>query len=449
MTCRKWRNKSREKVHIKLASALYNLLLLLVLPGAFFYYLWRIFVSRKSNLSWRENLGYYPKLADRKPERKLVWIHAASVGEVIASLSMQDELRKKKPDVMILLTTITQTGNSVARKSAKKADIIAFFPLDYPFIVKKALNLVKPDVFVMVEAEIWPNFLANAKKMNVSTILVNGKMSDKSFRRSRHWKWLLKWAISNIDYCAMQTKIDAERIKILGAKPETVHVVGNMKFDQEGSQLLDGAVKALRAELGLEEGVPVIVAGSTNPGEDEPVLKAFLKVRRSFPNMKLIIAPRQLERADEIAMLVEENGLTYALRSNKEKPYGKYDVMILDVFGELGKVYSVGVAAFVGGTLIPKGGHSIIQPILQGKPVFFGPYTFKTRDIAEMAISAGVGFQVGDENDLAESMIKVISNPSMLAEIERSCKRLVMDNKGASARCADVIVKMISEHGRD
>jgi 3-deoxy-D-manno-octulosonic-acid transferase len=424
-----------------LSSFLYNLLLILALPGAFFYYLWRIFVTHKANLSWKENLGIYDSLPVREPGRKLVWIHSASVGEVIASLPIQEELRRLLPDAIIFVTTITQTGNAVARRSAKHADVFAFFPIDYSFIVKRALTVVKPDVFVVVETEIWPNFLSTAKKMGVPTIMVNGRISDRSMNRSKYWRWLFGWATSNIDYCAMQSELDADRIRTMGANKDAVHVFGNTKFDQEGSQLISSAVNVLRTELELNSSDHVIVAGSTNPGEEEPVINAFSRIRMVFPDTRLIIAPRQLERSDDIEELVQSKKFSCARRSRKDSPYGSYDVMILDTFGELAKVYAAGSVAFVGGTLIPKGGHSIIQPILQGKPVFFGPYTFKTRDIASLAISSGVGFQVADEHELADMIVALLSDTKALVDIERACKKLVAENKGASARCAKAIVE--------
>lgn len=423
--------------------------MLIAAPGAFFWYLWRIFVSHKSDLSWWENLGNLPKFSERQPGRRLVWIHAASVGELVASLPVQDELRKMLPDALIFLTTITQTGNAIARKSAKNADAVAYFPFDYLLFVNKALSAVRPDVFVMVETEMWPNFLTAAKKRHIPTALINGRISDRSIRRSRYWKWLLEWAASNIDYCGMQTEVDADRIRMMGARRDAVHILGSAKFDQEGSQLPDGAVRALRADLGIPDGIPVFVAGSTNPGEDEPVLDALLVMREKLPKLRLIIAPRQLERADEISEMAAARGLACVKRTKKDAPYCDYDVMILDTFGELSAVYAVGAAAFVGGTLIPKGGHSIIQPILQGKPVFFGEYTFKTRDIAQLAVSTGVGYQVKDADDLADSVIAVISDSKALAEVEAACRKLASENKGASSRCAEAIVRLMNSRSED
>ena len=428
-----------------MAGILYNFLLILISPFAFVGYLWRIFVSKKSNESWRENLGALPLLKNRPLGQQLVWLHAVSVGEVVASLPIQDEIRRLLPDAFILVTTITQTGNAVALKSAKSADAVAYLPLDYPLLVNRAMNRVKPDILVTVEKEIWPNLLAAAKKRGIPTALVNGCMSDKGFRRGSRWRWLMSWAFSNIDRLCMQTRTDAERMTAFGVPEELISVFGSTKFDQEGGQLDEEAVRALKADLGLPDGAPVFVAGSANPGEDEPALDAYQEMRKSAEGLKLIIAPRQIDRGEEIQAMVEARGLRCIRRSKKETGRD-FDVLILDTLGELASTYAVGEVAFVGGTLIPKGGHSLFQPVLQGKPVLFGPYTFKTRDMAEMVLSAGVGFEVKDAHELARLGISFLADPKRRAEVDAACRRMVSENRGASTRSAEVIARLLKGH---
>jgi 3-deoxy-D-manno-octulosonic-acid transferase len=422
-----------------LVGFIYNVLLVLTVPAAFVYYAWRVLISEKSRDSWRENLGALPRLADRPEGKKLIWLHAVSVGEFVASLPLQEEIRRLMPDVSILITTVTTTGNEMAHKSAKSRDIVSYLPLDYSFCISRAFERVRPDALVLMEAEIWPNLLEAAKRRGVPIILANGRISDRAMQRGQSWRWLMSWAFSNIDHCCMQTETDAKRIRSLGARRESVHVSGNTKFDQEGSQLPAEAVRALRSDLGLRDGEQVLVAGSTNPGEEEPLLAAYERMRNGINGLRLIIAPRQIERAEEIRALTQDHGLKCARRSAKGSSGSDYDVLILDTFGELARVYSVGDITFVGGTLIPKGGHSLIQPILQGKPVFFGPHTFKTRDVAKMATSAGVGFQVNDANELADQGKALLSDADRRARIDAACRRLVSENQGASARCAKLV----------
>lgn len=423
---------------------IYNLLLILTFPAAMFYYAWRVFLSEKARDSWRGNFGALPKLALRPKGKKLIWIHAVSVGEFVASLPLQDELKRLIPGVSIFITTVTRTGNEIAHKSAKSAEGIGYLPLDYPFILNRAFNRLMPDALILMEAEIWPNLLEAAKQRGMPVVLANGRITDKATHRGRGWRWLVGWAFSNIDHCCMQTELDAERIRALGARPEAVHVVGNTKFDQEGSELTEAAVRALRADLGLSDGEQAFVAGSTNPGEDEPILTAFRRMRDGSRSLRLIIAPRQIERAEEIQVLAEKQGLKCARRS-VQGSFGGADVLVLDTFGELARVYAVGDITFVGGTLVPKGGHSLIQPILQGKPVFFGPHTFKTRDVANMSLASGVGFEVNDARDLADQGSKLLSNPGRRAEIDAACRGLVAKNQGASERCAELIAGLLAE----
>jgi 3-deoxy-D-manno-octulosonic-acid transferase len=366
-----------------------------------------------------------------------------SVGEYVASQPLQEELRRMIPEVALLVTTVTQTGNALARKSAKEQDVVAYLPLDFPIFVNRALDRVRPDIIAIMEAEMWPNFLAAAKRRNIPTILVNGRVSDRGFKRGKRWRWLMSWVLSNIDCFCMQTPIDAERIVDLGAEPEKVCVCGNTKFDQEGAQLPHKAVETLRADLGLPKEAPVFVAGSTNPGEDEQILEAFRILRKTVPNLRLIIAPRQVERSVEVQRLAEQLGFACVRRSLRDSCTAEYDILILDTFGELAAVYSVGEIAFVGGTLIPKGGHNLFQPILQGKPVFFGPYTFKTRDVAQMVINAGVGFEIKDAGELAQKAAELLQNASRRAEIDMICRKLVSENRGASERCAKKIAELL------
>lgn len=412
----------------------------MTLPVAAVYYLWRIFIARKANESWRHNFGALPNMAARRDGVKLIWIHAASVGEVVASLPVQDELRRLIPEAMILVTTITQTGNAVARKVCASADEIGYLPLDYLPFVNRALNRVRPDVFVMVESEIWPNLLAAVKRRRIPTVLINGRFSDSSFKRSSKWRWLISWAVSNIDRCCAQTELDMQRLRAFGA--HSVSVVGSTKFDAEDGALPPTAIRALRDDLGLSDAARAIVAGSTNPGEEEILLAAFRTLRRNSADIRLILAPRQMERVGDIHALVESCGYSCARRSIGIRDW---DVLILDTYGELASVYAIGEIAFVGGTLVRKGGHSIIQPIIHGKPVLFGPHTFKTRTIAQMAIDAGVGFTVNGVHDLAATAATLLADERWRAEIESACVRLVRENRGASARCACTIMELMGE----
>lgn len=375
-----------------------------------------------------------------------MWIHAASVGEVVSVIPVLDELKRLLPKSIIVMTTITQTGNAMARKSAKSADAIGYFPLDYPVFASRALDRIEPDVFVMVEVELWPNFLAAARRKGVPCVLINGRVSDRSLHRLKWWGWVMSWATSNLDYCLMQTATDAERIQLMGVKGESVSVVGSTKFDEGCGRLTESDVQDLRSSMGLPSDSRVFVAGSTNPGEDRVVLDAFVKMRAKYPDLKMIIAPRQLDRSGAICDLVKSSGFSCVLRTEAKSADNTFDVLVLNSYGELARVYAVGDIAFVGGSLIPKGGHSLIQPIIQGKPVLFGPHTFKTKDVAHTALLAGVGFEVHDAKELAGRSIELLSDTNRLVEIADSCTKLVEANQGASVRCAELVSNVALRH---
>ena len=430
-----------------MAQIVYNLLLFMLSPALLLVYLHRVFVSRKSRLSWRENAGGLPRLSLRPPGTPLVWIHAASVGEVMASLPVQEELHRRLPDAMLLLTTITQTGNEVARQSAGRASAVAYLPMDLLPVVRRALRRVRPDALVLVESEIWPNLISAARRGGVPVVLVNGRISDRTMARYDRTGGILRrltsWCFSKISTLCMQTETDAERIIALGADTGKVSVTGSTKFDQEGGRLGVEASTALRSSLGIPPGARVFVAGSTNEGEDEPVMEAFALMRAECPDLTLIVAPRQLERTGRIVEMARSRGFKCLTRSGQKG--GEFDILVLDTFGELAAVYGAGDITFVGGTLIPKGGHSLVQPIVQGKPVLFGPFTFKTRDIAEMCRAFGVGFEVTGAADLAKQGAELLLDRRRLEAIRIRCEELVAANVGAAGRCADAVVRALQE----
>ncbi len=342
------------------------------------------------------------------------------------------------PDAELIVSTTTTTGQAVARKSIPEADHAIFFPLDLPFSVARSLRVVRPDVFVSVESEIWPNFFAAAKRMGVRVLVVNGIVSDRTVLRGHSLRGVYRWTLGNVCRALMQTGLDQKRLIELGADSARVEVVGNCKFDQENGPLAPEQATDMRRIYGVADGQNVFVAGSTNPGEDEPAFDALIEARKTHPRLKMIIAPRQIERADEIGEMAASRGLSFGRRSEGELK-GSEDVVILDTFGELGSVYGIGDVAFVGGSLIPKGGHNILQPISQGKPVFFGPHTFKSRDLVRQASAYQVGFEIADGKALGDGIARLLSDHDQLKVISERAAEMMAANRGASNRCAQAI----------
>ena len=423
---------------------IYNLILLILSPAIAVYILYRILISGKSRKSWRQQMGR-ARLPTHVGGKDRIWIHAVSVGESVASASVISEVKQSLPGTAVVVSTTTQTGQEMARKSIQDADGFFYYPFDLIPFVTRSLARVRPVVFASTDTEIWPNFLHAAHRRGVKTAIINGTVSDKTLGGAKRVPWIYRWAMSNIDRFCMQSQADADRVIALGADPSRVTVTGNCKADQAVIPMTDSEKDELRSGFKLPQGAPAFVAGSTNPGEDAPVMDAFLAARQTHPNLRLIIAPRQIERADEICGIAKEKGLTHGCRSDPATITGNEDLVILDTFGELAKVYAIADATFVGGSLIPRGCHSILQPISQGKPVFFGPYTFKAKDLVAQAKAAGVGFEVQDGAALARELTRMLDDRQLLEDIRVRCEGMMAANLGASKRTAAALVEIYNQ----
>ena len=419
----------------------YNLVLVILSPLIALYILYRVLISGKSRSSWRQQLGG-AEIPEEIGERDRIWIHAVSVGESVASAAVVRELKASLPDAAVLMSTTTEKGQEMACKSVKDADGVFYYPFDLAPCVARSLARVRPVVFASTDTEIWPNFLHIAHRSGVRTAMINGTVSDKTLAGARKVPWLYRWSMSNIDRFCMQSQADADRVIALGADPSRVVVTGNCKADEAPQPLTDAEIGVLLSTYKFTAENLVFVAGSTNPGEDEPVMDAFIIAREKHPSLRLIVAPRQIERRPEICEIARAKGLACGWRSDPTTITGAEDVVILDTFGELARVYAIAHVAFVGGSLIPRGCHSILQPISRGKPVFFGPYTFKAKDLVSQAKAAGVGFEIADGLALGREIARMLGDPALLEDIRVRCDKMMQANLGASKRTADELVRL-------
>ena len=422
-----------------LAFFIYNSLLLLLSPVWAVYAISRGLSGKEAR--WDERLGRL-KMVERQGHPR-VWVHAVSAGEVAAAAPIIRSLLSRRPESLVFLSTITRAGREMASKVCTQVSQTFYFPVDLPWVVRRSLSAVRPDVVVLVEGEIWPNFIFEAGRRGIPVVLVSGRISEKGYRRSALVKPFLRWAFGNICALGMQTETDAQRIVSLGAPLERVRVMGSAKYDEEAAPLSDADVAALRASLGLAGDEPVLVAGSTRPGEEEQILEAYRILLGRFPNLRLILAPRHLERVKEVEELVVRAGYSCTRRTELLRGGGKpaSNVILLDTMGELGRIYAVASVAFVGGTLAPIGGHNILQPIAQGKPVFFGPHVHGIRDVAAQAMEVGVGFRINSGAELASEAAKLLGDPNALSELRAKCLGLVEANRGAAERYAQMILE--------
>jgi 3-deoxy-D-manno-octulosonic-acid transferase len=409
---------------------LYNLLLTLLSP---FWVPWMLFRAskRKEKPDWKERQGDYPIDPPKVGENR-VWIHAVSVGEVVAVLPILRELKAKLPDHQIVLSVTTSSGHQTARERAEGLfDNLVYFPIDVPRFQLAAMSRVRPKVIAIMETELWFNFLWAAKSFRSKTLLINGRISDRSLPRAKFFGFFFKSMLKNLDRCLMQTERDKERIEALGAN--NAAVLGNCKFDQavEG---LDADPEKWRRELNIAKGKPVVVVGSTRSEfEERLVLDSLQKI--GLERIQVIHAPRHIERAEAIAEEARQRFGMSALRSKLET--GPY--LILDTFGELGEVYSIADIVVIGGGFDKLGGQNLIQPLAHGKPVLHGPNMQNFRDAADAAFQAGATRVCSNADELATSLDSLLSDPNLRKQMGRAARELVQKNVGASSRYAGAI----------
>ena len=420
-------------------------------------YLTQRYISGKSKPGWHERWGNLPaSLHATNGSQPRVWVHAVSAGEVVAAVPILRELRKLLPEHQLMLSVITPAGHEMAElQAAPCIDALFYFPIDLPWVARRVVETIQPQVFVSLESEMWPNLLHELKRAGAHTVMVNGRISESSFRRSRKIaKGLFHWMISNMDKLLMQSEMDAQRIRELGqiSDPERVQVMGNSKFDQKIECLTPEQTLALRRRLNLPEEAPVFVAGSTRSLEEEKeVINAYLTMRAEVPDLCLIVAPRHIERADEVAQAMLEARLTpvrYSEITSTTSTSTFVTTLILDTMGQLADIYAVASFAFVGNSFSPVvkgGGQNLLQPLAHGKPVLFGPYTATTRSEVVLAIDARVGFQVANGKELAETGLTLLKNPILREEISARATKLIAANKGVSRRYAEAVANIAHE----
>lgn len=419
----------------------YNLLLVLASPVWVGYLLWRILVRGKSREGWAQRLGRLPTPAIPRPT---VWVHAVSVGETVAAQPLLQQLRQRLPDHFLLLTTITPTGYSTASQLiGKLVDAVGYLPIDLPFAVERAFRRVQPQVLVIMETELWPNLLMTAYRRGVRVVIANGRISDRSLPTYRRFRWFFGRVLRHVDAICVQSEEDARRFCAIGAPPERVQVAGNTKFDQAvvGAQEVD--VQALRRDLGLPDGAPTLVIGSSRAPEEEQLLAtAYRQLRQRFDRLCVVWAPRHIERAEAVAHALKEAGFNPWFRTQGTPPLPQQQI-VLDTFGELGKAYAVGEVAIIGGSFVPLGGQNLLQPLAHGKPVIHGPYMNNFRDVAALAQQAQVAWTAQNAEEVVAHVTRLLQDEGLRQEVAERARRLVLQQQGASQRLADTIQSLL------
>jgi len=384
---------------------------------------WYAFKFRKYAPTLKDRLGYLriPRL------QRSVWMHAVSVGEVNAVRKLTTKLRITHPGQPIVLSTITPAGQELARSTAGLADHVFFFPLDLPGAIRRTLDHVNPELVLIAETEIWPNFLRECSKRNIRVVMVNGRISDRSFPRYRMIRHWLKRVLADFTVLGMQTETDRERIESIGADGKKVTVFGNLKYD---ALEVDRALPADLSER-LARLKPLWIAASTMPGEEEQVLDAFAALRKRHPQLALLIAPRHPERFDSVEKIIRARGFACSRRSQQPE---NAEVLLLDSVGELASTFRHAAVVFVGGSLVPRGGHNILEPAAFSKPILFGPHMENFRDIRDLFLKARGALEVRDVTQLTASIDTLLADTASATDLGARARRLVEQNTGATER---------------
>lgn len=363
-----------------------------------------------------------------------IWIHAVSVGEAIAIRGLLEELRKTFPHKKFVISTVTPTGNKIARSLARDGDLVTYLPVDFSFIVKSVIRKIKPSFFIIAETEIWPSLISYLFKQNIPVAVVNGRISDSSFGGYSLIKFLIKPILNKISLFCVQTPRDAQRLFALGVTKEKVKVTGNLKFD--ALQVTQPAVER-KKELGLADKGRLLVCGSTHAGEEEIILEAYRVLLSEFPGLYLLIAPRHPERVADLEKLIAKFNFRPLRLSQKDLAPLACDlkpVFILDTVGQLLDYYAIADIVFVGGSLVKKGGHNILEPASLSRPVIFGPHMFNFRDIAGLFLENSAAIQVRNGAELQGKIKFFLRQPGGSAALGQKAKGLVLANQGATQK---------------
>jgi 3-deoxy-D-manno-octulosonic-acid transferase len=425
---------------------LYDLILCLAAFVLVPYYLIRGLRRGRVRRGLRERMGVYPAaFVAAVRDRQLIWVHAVSVGETRAAIPLLKALRESYPQAVLLLSNTTETGREVAL-TIEEVDHCIFFPFDLSWVVRRILSSLRPNIVVLVETELWPNFIAEANKLEIPVVMVNGRISDRSFPRYRKAGRLLDRVIPGVSSFCMQSAQDGRRIRHLGAVNGRVQVTGNVKFDMAPPALPQQDEAALRDEFSLPSGGRLLVAGSTHAGEEEILASVYRRLLDDYPALFLVLVPRHPERSRPLLDELRKQGVSCALRTEADAlkdsmvPGG---VLVVDTIGEVLKLYAIADIVFVGGSLVPTGGHNILEASLMKKPVMFGPYMQNFKEIAKLVRSAHGGLQVKDGDDLYRQLRLLFDNPDEARRIGDNGYRLLEENRGATARTVEEIGRRI------
>jgi len=441
--------------------------------------IYRAVRHKRYRKGWAQRFG---KITRKFPEKKCIWLHAVSVGEVNAAKTVIKELQNKFPDFEIVISTTTDTGFARATNTFGKNIHIFYFPFDFSFTMHRAFRNIRPSICLLMEQEVWPNFVRIAQQLNILVVVVNGRISDKTFARYKKLKPIAKIIYRKVTLILTQTQQYAQRFRELGCPDERVIVTGSLKYDTAQTEdKVDGA-DTLAAQLNISchcepeqsegaaiskptdetasvallprsdviEGTRLWVAGATGPGEEKIILDVFKNLisRQQFKDLRLVIVPRKPERFDEVALLIKDAGFDFARYSSLKDTETKYPektpVILGDTMGDLRKFYSLAAIIFVGRSLVPMGGSDMMEAAALGKPTLFGPHAFNFKQTVDALLKDEGAVMVKDEQELLQMMQKCLTDPNFAQKIARNGQEVIRKNQGATQKTINQITKLLS-----
>jgi 3-deoxy-D-manno-octulosonic-acid transferase len=430
-------------------SGLYNAFLFTAAIFAVPFYGLKMLLTGKYRKSLGPKFGLLsPVIAPLMQGDPRIWVHAVSVGEVTAAAPIVTALRSRFPGACIVLSTSTETGQEMARKLVTAATVHIYYPLDIPCVVRKVLDLVRPDVFIPVETELWPNFIRICRERGVRIVMANGRISLRSFRRYRATRFFWKETLSAVDEAGVISQTDAERLAALGMPPSRIQVLGNAKYDGLAARISPELEKEIAGRLGIEPGEWVLIAGSTHEGEESVILEVYRRLLEHWPDFKLILIPRHIERGEAVAEIIRQAGFADVIRMSEIRAGRSRRgerVVLVDVIGELFKVYSLATVVFCGGSLVPKGGQNLLEAAAWGKVVFHGPHMDDFRDEQVLLEEAGAGITVLNGEELFTGIRALLDDPDLLRRKGEAGRRAVATNRGAAVRYAAMIADVLRQ----
>lgn len=415
----------------------------LLVPYALLSLAWRALRYPPYWRHWPERFGFVTVRSDRP----VIWVHAVSVGEVRSSAGLIDALAARYPRHRIWVTTMTPTGAEQVRRLFADRVTHSYVPFDFPDAVSRFLDRVNPSFAVIAETEFWPNIFAGCRRRGIPLYLVNVRMSQASYSGYRWVGGTVRRMLDSADLICAQSRLDAQRLRNLGVDGHSIRITGNLKFDVELPHGLLEEGAALRQQIGANR--PVWIAASTHRGEEALMLDAHESLRQSFPDLLLVLVPRHPERFEAVVRLCRRRGFDYARRSEwaGDLP-DDVDVLVGDTMGELQRLYAAADVAFVGGSLVPKGGQNLLEASAVAVPVVFGPHMFHFEEISAMALERGAAMQVNDADDLAEAVGQYLSQSALRQAAGRAAHSLIDDNRGSLARTLDLLSDRLPRTGR-